>query len=284
MQPCKGLRHLQESYAVRSGTAVMEIDQLRAEPGFMNLVIAATQRCGSTMILEDLRNACVFGMPEEYFIPWYGNASRINIQSSLQAIARKSRGPNNFNSVKIMADQLKHIENKLSEQLSVSCDEQQFMPNVAALFKEAKWVFVQRKDVLRQAISRHMSAETNVNHATQSADDSHFAGNLMKGYSSSYNKNAQYSFDKIKKHCQNIVLENITWSNFFAIHAIKPLTLSYEVFSTSGNYDHLLKIAKFVGSDFNFDDHSRPKRKMVKLSNSKNDDWYLRFLCDINQV
>ena len=39
------------------------LDQNRA---MLNLILAATQRCGSTMILEDLRNANVFGLPEEY--------------------------------------------------------------------------------------------------------------------------------------------------------------------------------------------------------------------------
>ena len=250
----------------------------------MNLIIAATQRCGSTMILEDLRNANVFGLPEEYFIPWYNSEKIINVKRELEHIKRKSRGANDFSSVKIMADQLKCIDRKLTgSKLTPSgqCGSQ-FMPSVAALFRKSYWVYVKREDVLRQAISRHMSIETKINHATKNDTDSHFAGNLLRGYTSSYNESARYDFQKIKRHCSNIVMENIIWANFFEVNKICPLTLTYEQLCSDGDFAYLNGIADFIGVDFQVDSGSFPRRQMVKLSNRKNDDWYFKFLADVN--
>ena len=231
------------------------------------------------MILEDMRNAHVFGVPEEYFIPWYKSEKIVHIERELNSIVRKSKGANGFSSVKIMADQLQCIERKLIESSAIS--ETQFLPNVAQLFKDSKWIYVKRNDTLRQAISRHMSTETKVNHATQNKDDNHFAGNLLQGYSSSYNRDARYDFQKIKRHCQNIVLENIVWSNFFSVNSIRPLVLSYEDLCAQGNCDYLNLISRHAGVDFSVEEDSFPRRRMVKLSNQKNDKWYFQFLADI---
>ena len=235
----------------------------------IDLVLAATQRCGSTMILEDMRNAHVFGVPEEYFIPWYKSEKIVHIERELNSIVRKSKGENGFSSVKIMADQLQCIERKLIESSTIGAT--QFLPNVAQLFKDSKWIYIKRNDTLRQAISRHMSTETKVNHATQNKDDNHFAGNLLQGYSSSYNRDARYDFQKIKRHCQNIVLENIIWSNFFSNNSICPLVLSYEDLCAQDNCDYLNLISRHVGIDFAVEKDSLPRRRMVKLSNKKND-------------
>ena len=70
----------------------------------LNLILAATKRCGLTMILEDLRYANVFGLPDQYFIPCYNSDKIINVRRDLDRIRRKSRGLNNFSSVKTIAD------------------------------------------------------------------------------------------------------------------------------------------------------------------------------------
>lgn len=36
----------------------------------MTILLCATQRCGSTMIVEDMRNSEVLGAPREHFLPW----------------------------------------------------------------------------------------------------------------------------------------------------------------------------------------------------------------------
>lgn len=242
----------------------------------MDLIVCATQRCGSTMILEDLRNSRVFGVPEEYFIPWYGEIT--NVSDSLKSIISRATGPNGISSVKVMADQLKFIDHKLPS-IDVS-KEHSFFPNFARFFKEASWVYVKRNDVLRQAISRHMATETRINHATSTENDCHFAGNLLKNYNTDYNKDARYDFGKIKSHCTNIVIENISWENFFRVNKISPLVLIYEEYILNSKFEHLSAISELI--NVNFDFNKTPRRKMVKLSNSLNEDWYFRFLGDLS--
>jgi len=79
------------------------------------IVICATQRCGSTMVVEDMRATGVLGVPEEYFIPWKTSNEDIDWSQQLRQIEKKSSTDNGVAAVKIMANQLLDIENCLRD-------------------------------------------------------------------------------------------------------------------------------------------------------------------------
>ena len=125
-----------------------------------------------------------------------------------------------------------------------------------------------------------MATETRINRTTSTENDGHFAGNLLKNYNTDYNKGARYDFGKIKSHCTNIVIENISWENFFRVNEISPLVLIYEEYILNSKFEHLSAISELISVNFDF--NKTPRRKMVKLSNSLNEDWYFRFLGDLS--
>lgn len=244
------------------------------------IILCATQRCGSTMIVEDMRATGVMGIPEEYFIPWDPSKSDIDWAKQLEQIARKSATDNNVASVKIMANQLASIENCLKNSWSGDEPNQTGMfPYFRELTRPANFVFIRRDSIVRQAISRGMSRQTGINHATEKKEDDHFAGNLMKGYEASYNAKVRYDQSIIDSDVIAIAKENLIWESFFKSWGIThPLSLRYEeICKNSPGY--LTRIAKACKLELN--EEQLPKdRKMVRLSNSKNDEWTSAYMLE----
>lgn len=242
------------------------------------IVLCATQRCGSTMVVEDMRSTGLLGVPEEYFIPWDVNKEGIDWVKQFVNVMNTASTENGVTSVKIMANQIPAIEECLKKATSSELtDSSGLFPHFKHQFQNAKYVFIRRDSVVRQAISRGMSRQTGINHATAKASDEHFAGNLMKGYKSEYNAKAKYDKSTIDQDVLAIVKENLVWESFFNSWGIThPLALRYEeICKNSPGY--LQRIANYC--DVDLPEGQMPtKRNMVKLSNGKNDDWCNQYL------
>jgi LPS sulfotransferase NodH len=228
------------------------------------------------MVVEDMRNTGVLGNPEEYFIPWEPSKEGIDWFAQLEGIVKKASSSNGIVSIKVMSNQLNKIDQCLKQSWpnELEVDINGLYPYFRAVTKHAKFMFIRRDNILRQAISRGISRQTGINHATGSSTDEHFAGNLLKGYSTDYNNSVKYDNELIKKDIMAIVDENMVWERFFSDWGVKrPLVLRYEeVCMNSPGY--LTRVMKFVGvssDELNFE------RKMVALSNNKNEQWYNQY-------
>ena len=234
------------------------------------IVLCATQRCGSTMIMEDMRNSGVLGKPEEYFIPWNPMRKGIDWSAEYEKILQKASTSNGVVSFKVMANQLPDIEAALDGE---PVTDNRAFSRFRDMIGDAVWVYIRREDILRQAISREISRQTGVNHATAESSDEHFAGNTMKGYRSDYNIGVKYSESAIHKALDDIVAENIIWKRFFRDWDILPYTITYE------NAEHIFPhhiemMAQLCGVSL---PETLPERKMVKLANKVNEEWYERY-------
>lgn len=246
------------------------------------VIICATQRSGSTMVLEDMRNTGVLGIPEEYFIPWNPSKKNVDWEKSLLSIIKRSSSENGFFSIKVMANHLPLIDECLrgtKYDVDEDIDSSQLYPRFYNAFKGCKFLMIRRDNIVRQAVSREISRQTGINHATQKETDTHFAGNLLPGYSKEYNDSVRYKKDALDREILKISSENTLWESFFETNGINnPLVLRYE--QVCKNFPNYLKrIALFsnieLDNSFEF-----VKRKMVKLSNNKNDEWVRNYLID----
>jgi len=256
--------------------------------GFMEskvIILCSTQRSGSTMVVEDMRNTGIMGNPEEYFIPWDSLKVDIDWNKQLDSLTEKASSKNGVIAVKVMANQLPEIDqclkNTWPDELP-AVKETGIFPYFREVTKHGKYIFLRRDNLLRQAISRSVSRQTGINHATANDFDEHFAGKLLKGYSKDYNESISYNEKVLSKDLMNIVNENTIWECFFRDWDIKhPLTLRYEeICKNSPSYlQRIANYTKITLNDFNFD------RKMVKLSNEKNEEWYNNYINHIeNQL
>ena len=242
------------------------------------IIICATQRCGSTMVVEDMRNTQVLGNPEEYFIPWDPGNDGVNWIDNLETIAKKASSSNGVVAIKVMSNQLRKIEQCLEhadfvfEELAGS---EGVFPRFRALTKNAYYIHIRRDNLLRQAISRSMSRQTGINHAVPNSSVEHFAGNLLKGYTEKYNEKANYRHEELEGEMFNIVNENIRWEAFYSSWGINnPLTLRYEEICKNGTL-YIDRVSRYVDVEVKQRDS---ERKMVKLSNKKNEQWYDSYL------
>lgn len=242
------------------------------------IIICATQRSGSTMVVEDMRNTQVLGNPEEYFIPWDPENDSVDWLNCLESIAKRASSSNGVVAIKVMSNQLSKIEQCLENVGYVgqeSAGGEGVFPRFRALTKNARYIHIRRDNILRQAISRSMSRQTGINHAVPKSEDEHFAGNLLKGYSEGYNEKATYRHQELEAEMFNIVNENIRWEAFYSHWSINnPLTLRYEELCKNGTL-YLNRISRFVEVGI---EQTGTERKMVQLSNKKNEQWYESYL------
>jgi LPS sulfotransferase NodH len=236
-----------------------------------DIVLCATQRCGSTMIVEDMRNIDILGRPEEWFIPWSPGRADADWPEEMERVRRWGQGPNGVFAVKVMANQLAGIEACLKTMLPASSERP--FHRFHTIFQEAIWVWLRRDDIVLQAVSRVVSQQTGINHATDGAD--HFAGNLMKGGDlATYNASVQYSYEAILRESTSITLENLAWSRFFEAFGITPLVITYEEAVRDADMTHLDEIvrrARVSGA------YEKSPRRLVKLGNSLNTEFAERF-------
>lgn len=222
------------------------------------IILCSTQRSGSTMIVEDMRNSGVLGNPEEYFIRWQQFDESVDTENEIESLFQQGTSSNIF-SVKIMADQVKKVNISLRRSTQYS--------DIYSLFNDASWVYIKRNNTVKQAISRYIASVTKVNHAIEEETSHHFAGNLLKGNYTDYNKDVPYNFNTIFQEYCAVRKENLFWEEFFSKHGIKPLKLEYETYSKHDDYRHIQQIADYA----NINNPPRIiERKLKKLSNETN--------------
>lgn len=235
------------------------------------IILCATQRCGSTMVIEDMRNIGILGRPEEWFIPWNPAKTDVSWHDELARVRQWGTGPNGVFAVKVMANQLAGIEGCLKEVITASSGLPFF--RFHKLFETATWVWLKRRDIVDQAVSRVIAQQTGINHATDGAD--HFAGNLMKGGDlANYNASAQYSYDAILRECTAITLETLAWRRFFEEFEIAPLVITYEDTVQDAGMTHLDRLVQATGVSGAY---QATPRRLVKLGNNLNVDFAARF-------
>jgi len=235
-----------------------------------DIILCATQRCGSTMIVEDMRNTGVLGCPEEWFIPWQKDLSSEDLTASLASIRRRASSDNGVCAIKVMANQLHGVENNLKHVIKPPPGPMFF--RFHKVFEKAVWVWLRREDIVAQAVSRVMAQQTGINHAT--AGEAHFAGKLMAGYRDDYNAQARYDYNTILRECTAITLENLAWRRYFESFGITPITFSYEDVVSDESFAHLDRMASALGIAGPLQKQSR---KLVKIGNSRNDEFVKSF-------
>lgn len=238
----------------------------------MDIVICATQRCGSTLFVEDMRNTEVLGRPQEYFIAWLQQVEAPDWQEKFAELHDKGRGENGVTAVKLMANQLAGVDSRLGNFITDPTDG--IFGNVSAAFHDSVWIWLRREDIVEQAISRVMARQTRIYHATEAAGGGHFVGDA-KRHDTNYNQNAHYDRREIFQEVNRISLENLTWQHFFESHGIAPLVFAYEEVKDDADMRHLDLIAERLSQT---EPLRKKPRKLAKLGNERNREWRNRFL------
>lgn len=175
--------------------------QDRVDGGFAErgYVICATPRTGSYFLCDLLRSTGCLGRPHEYF---GGPAMRrigspdypLDFAGQVAAVLRDGCTANGVFGAKLFAAQFDRHGRKLFDKLG-----------------DPLPIFLEREDVLGQAISFTRAAQT----------DTYFAGDLQE-------KVPRFDAALIRDYLEQILRWNAGWQLYFACSGVSPLRLSYE--------------------------------------------------------
>jgi len=204
-------------------------------------VISATPRTGSNFLCEVLDRTGVAGHPEEYFWQrsyWYERWGVNDFPSFIGRVLQEGTTPNGVFGSKLMWDQVKELVAELESMREIPGSSPTNVLEVPgpsptsalrgpdssprrvleATFPNLHYIWLRRSDRVRQAISYYRALETKRWRSTDTPADS---------------VEPEFNFEAIHSLLQLSAWEDEGWQEFFARHAIVPLTVWYEAFAES---------------------------------------------------
>ena len=228
----------------------------------------ATQRSGSTLLGEGLTSTGVAGRPAEYFNFGLGEASpeppwkddfRTKPLAEYLAIAfRHGSTANGVFASKLQWWQLTSLAPELAR-LQGGGD----VPpaeRLARAFGEPRYIWVTRRDKIRQAVSLFRAKQSHAWHSLRSRESS---------------ATPAFSFHLIDAALRQIVQEEALWAHFFDEAGITPHTVVYE--DLAADYAGTIRgVLRYLDIPFPADAVIPPTR-MRKLADELSEEWVQRY-------
>jgi trehalose 2-sulfotransferase len=221
-----------------------------------SFTIAFSPRCGSTL-LSNILAVGGAGKPTEYFqYPYDANeyfklGKEAPVLSSFQSIVREHCANKIFGS-KMAHDHRARLDELLTQQIAN-------YEGVDSILPDHKWIFVKRKDLIRQAISLCIAQATGVWHMKQDQPNTAEPG-------------VEYDFFAILSGLTMLLANNFNWGLYFERRDLSPLTIFYEDF-LADKTSALKSIATHLGLESNILTNVPPNSEggLAKISDRQKD-------------
>jgi trehalose 2-sulfotransferase len=195
-------------------------------------LVCGTPRSGSSLLCEALITTGIAGQPEEFFLPqnevlWQERWQTATYAEYLAHTIQQCTTPNGVFCVKMMmgyfddfVSKLRQIPDYAEKPLSVHNLLQTVFPNL-------HYIWIRRRDKVRQAVSHAKARQTNVWKVTTNilAPPDQF----NKPVSDQFNKPV-FSFEQIDYMTQELVAQDAAWQHYFTENNIQPFVVEYEDF------------------------------------------------------
>lgn len=201
-------------------------------PPRRSIVICTQQRTGSTLLGEAIYFAGGLGCPLEYFNrgfkPRFARRwAADDVRSYVAAVHRHRTDTTGVFAVKLFWDRFMDLVHDLSPEAAsaapavsaartADCAYRSAMERVAPVFPRPTFIFLRRKDEVRQAISLAVAAETRRWRL------------FSRGSDAIPSTRPAIDFDQIVRLLANIQNCNAHWRNFFRANELRPLEVLYE--------------------------------------------------------
>ena len=216
------------------------------------LIIASTARSGSHMLGHALHTTGCFGFPLEYTNPanfkeWQRLLEKESLAEVLNELQTRRTSENGVFSIKIHYSHLKMFGG---------------FKGLKALFPDAYYVLLSRKDVLKQAVSLSIAAQTGVWISGQKAKSA----------------NPKYDYLAIKNCLKNTIIEQASWRYTLAASGSNFIEMNFDTIK-SDILGAVSQVASFMKVEV------LPEKIPLTLitqqqSNELNSEWLTRFLQD----
>src|SRR6266540_22252 len=187
----------------------------------ISYIICAVQRSGSFLLCEALKNTGLAGFPEEYFLPgqgwedgeWARQNGVITRSDYLRLVLDKGTSPNGVFGTKVMWNYFHTMLTSFQELPEYKdLSGPQLM---ASLFPNVHYIWIVRRDKLRQAVSWAKAGQTDV-----------YAWHT--GETLTPKREPMFDFEFINQ-LYNLILDGEAgWQNFFKASEVQPIKVEYE--------------------------------------------------------
>ena len=230
-------------------------------------IICTIQRSGSTYLCDLLNSTKLLGFSTEHFVKPFleDKVARTPeaVGKALREIQERGTTRNGVFGIKIMMSYLDVIKDNLSCMRGL--EEMSIVEMFNEVFTNPHYIYLERRDVLRQAISNLRSNQT---HVTNVRTEEQYKTLQEK------NRDISYSRQRLDNILNAIEIQKRKWYKFFEDENIKPYKIYYEDFVD--NYERIiyeildyLKVSHFG--------HLEPRSKYRKLSDSITEEWIIKY-------
>jgi trehalose 2-sulfotransferase len=232
----------------------------------LSYFICTTPRSGSELLCDYLKGSAIAGYPEEWFhesnFSFLFKAFNVTNFIDYFPVVMKERSPAGIFAAKVMGGP--YFDEVIARFKSLpALKDQNLSPIqiVECLFPNIKYIWLTRRNKVRQAISLSKAFQSNIWQSHVNKTDTKEVEPV-------------FSFPAVNDLLQNLVLEDVGWQEYFSEARSTPFTVVYEDFvqnreKTVRDILEFLEIS--VPSDWSLDNFQpRPK----KLSDQSSDKWF----------
>lgn len=181
----------------------------------LSYLICATPRSGSNFLCEVLRGTGLAGRPDDYFWNppfWMERWGVSDFPGYFRRILSEGTTPNAVFGSKMMWGYLADLIPKLAAIVGVEAADPFLVLHAA--FPHLRYVWLTRRDKVRQGISFYRALETKIWRSTDLDDQTAV--------------DPPFNFEAIDRLVQLSTLEDDSWREYFQRHGVEPLVVAYE--------------------------------------------------------
>jgi LPS sulfotransferase NodH len=181
----------------------------------VSYLVCATPRSGSSFLCEVLSSTGVAGRPDDYFWSpsfWFAQWGVVDFAGFAERLLQEGATANGVFGSKLMRDQLDGAVKQFAALLGIRDGGPQHV--LAAALPNLHYIWLTRRDKVRQGISYYRAMETEV---WRSSDVSKVA-----------QVQPSFSFEAIQSLVQLSTWEDQAWQDYFRQHTIEPCKVEYE--------------------------------------------------------
>lgn len=232
-------------------------------------LICSTQRSGSNYLASGLISSKIAGNPNEFFVDHIRKVLGIEYDMlDTKRLIAHTKTPNGVFGARIMWQTFQELMHKF--QLDSSFKELSQSEILSKLFPNIQYIYLTRKDKVRQAISFYKAIHTNI---WRKEIDGKTLGHPNPNHKS--NGKLKFSFKEIQRYADYFHKQDENWRKYFHENNIKIFSVIYEELiedyeNTIIQLLEYLKIKKSSGS-------IKISSDLVKQADSLSDKWIKKY-------
>ena len=230
-------------------------------------LVCGTPRSGSSLLCEALINTGIAGQPEEYFLPqnefvWQERWGTSTYTEYLANTIKQCTTPNGVFGVKMMWGYFDYFVSKVRQLPGYNDKALSDHDLMQSFFPNLHYIWIKRRDKVRQAISHTKARQTNVWAVSMETDPKP-------------TNRPVFSFEQIDYNIQELEAQEAAWQKYFAANDIQPFIVVYEDFVTEYE-ETAIQLLKYLGIS-PAERLEFALRRMRKQANEESEEWVQRY-------